>query len=334
MSVTIASSLGEAVLVSNQENIHSLIRDGSVDSVEAYLASGGSARYAGPDRRPLLCEAALAGQRKIAEMLIHAGALLVDQDGTGRTPFAWAARCGDSGLVAFFLGKPGCEDVIDRLSTSGASPISEAAAEGHHEAVELILAHPCEDRTTRNIRISRAANCAMNQAVDEVRACKTMDVILRAPFAHTLLEGAPVDDFKRNILQVAADRGYVSVLAMILEHGIAPDLFDTAQCALAIAAIGGDNDRVQILLQHAADVNVALHGIAHRYQVRALDRHLHAARKMIVNGAHPDVAGRDGKTPRQIAAEAADSQMTQVFAAYDARRAIASIANTVRRSPQ
>jgi ankyrin repeat protein len=81
--------------------------------------------------------AAFFGMKVTADSLLKNGAEADSKDSSGRTPLSWAAENGHEAVVKLLLGEEGVE--VDSKDRSGQIPLSWAAGNGHEAVVKLLL---------------------------------------------------------------------------------------------------------------------------------------------------------------------------------------------------
>lgn len=158
----------------------------------------------------------------------------------GRTPLHIAAAGGWLRAASFLLQTG--SDVNAREHRLWSTPLMEAASRGQTQLVKLLLSEGADPTLTQRNGSTTALMCATyNNHVGAFEA------ILNAPSADRRDRGPA--------LLVAADRGYVDMVRLMLEkRQIAPDSprFANGNTALMTAASHGHLDVLQLLLQAGA----------------------------------------------------------------------------------
>ena len=196
------------------------------------------------------------------------------QDCTGRTPLAWAARNGHEGVVKKLLRRenvdPNCPDIYDR------TPLVLTAIEGHEGVVKVLLGREDvdPDRPDKDGEgpLAWAAICGHEGVVKLLLEMGEVDpnrpdMYGQTPLANAaisghegvvklLLEQENVDPNRpnrndRTPLGCAARIGHEGVVKLLLELGNVdpnrPDMYD--RTPLGLAAIGGHEGVVKLLLE-------------------------------------------------------------------------------------
>lgn len=174
------------------------------------------------------------GQDKVVDFLFERGARCDHKDLGGKTAFHWAVLGKRESTIALLLAKG---VLVDQLDEQGATPLMYAAREGSDSIVSLLLKyHAVID--ARDSKGQTALMCAVNQG--------------HAPIAHLLLkEGADVDakdNDGNTALARAEDAGNRSMQEILQDQINYND-------ALLHAAKNGDQERVNALLKHGAQIN-------------------------------------------------------------------------------
>lgn len=105
----------------------------------------------------------------------------------------------------------------------------------------------------------------------------------------------------RRTLTIAAGRGRLEIVRMLLDHGASPD--GAANFAPIVAAAREKHfDIVRLLMERGADVNHGLAGndLALHHAIRANDEKL--VEQLLEAGADPSIAGGSGNSPLHVAA--------------------------------
>ena len=245
------------------------VKRGHLEATDLLLRSGAIIMRKGYNR-PLFLAAA-EGHTEIALRLCQAGAL-VDEEDDGKTPLQQAARAGHLETAKLLL---------ERGAKASEAALLSAAEGGHVELVELLRAHgavlpagfltkAAEGRQAGLVKLALEAG----QAVDE-----------RGGY------------WARTPLMVAAERGALEVVELLLQAGADPNLSDSERkTSVRLAQAAGHSEVVAALVARGARAElVALGELAASGNVDELSR-------LLAANAHPDVRLELERTPLHEAA--------------------------------
>ena len=223
------------------------------------------------------------------EALLKGGASVDRVDSSGRTPLCNASFNGNTSVVRLLLRHGANVNFSDPM---GQSPLMFAARHGHGDIVYLLV------------------NCgaSVNHCADD--GCTALRSA--ASGGHTdvvsvlLKHGAEVDladDDKRTALRGASWGGHGDVVEMLLLHGAKPNLADKeGRTALIAAAYMGHKKTAQVLLDHGADINLADRDGRTALSVavlcvKASENHEAVVRLLVSRHADLDRPDHDGLSP-------------------------------------
>ena len=287
----------EIVCAQEQHALVDASKEGDAASVRGFLDSGVDANVVALDGMTALHWASYRDNIDLARLLVTAGAqvnaandlgvtplwaasenrsitmveLLLDAGAdpnlsllSGETPVMVAARAGSVGVVTR-LAEAGAD--LNRSATRGQTALMWAAAQRHGATVESLLAHEANvharsdvwnqvmavpPHSWTNREIPRGGNTALMFAVR---------VGSLASARHLVAAGANVDDtdaWGLSATAVAAHGGHRALLEFLLEHGANPNAAIAGVAPLHNAVMRSDVRMVTALLKHGADPNVRL----------------------------------------------------------------------------
>jgi len=184
--------------------------------------------------------ASFFGIVELVTVLINAASYEVDQqDCTGRTPLAWAARNGHEGVVKILLER---NVDPDRADKNNLAPLGWACIKGHEGVVKLLLERESVDPNRPDVDDRTPLVCAATEGHEGV--------------VKLLLERGDVDPnhpdkYHTGPLGWACNMGHEGVLRLLLERGDVdpnrPDVDD--RTPLGCAAMKGHEGVVRLLLE-------------------------------------------------------------------------------------
>jgi len=249
-------------------------------------------------------------------------------DGTGATPFLWAAMRGHEGLVKLLLGQEHMDPTW--ADCSGRTPMSWAAGNGHEAVVKLLLAQnglspdkpDFMDRIslmTQNITKRHPKLFPRQEAIDP----DTPDLGGRTPMSWAAGNGQEAvvkillgrkdvnpdmpDIRDRAPISWAAKNGYEVVVELLLERGdVNPDrLAVGGKTPISLAAKNGHEAVVKLLLARE-DVNPGRPDDEDRTPISlAAERGHEAVVKLLLErgDVNPDWPDKWGQTPIMLAVQ-------------------------------
>jgi len=184
--------------------------------------------------------ASFFGIVELVTVLINAASYEVDQqDCTGRTPLAWAARNGHEGLVKILLERENVDP--DRTDKNDLTPLGWAAIKGHEGVVKLLLERENVDPNLQDVYGRTPLGSATFNGHERV--------------VKLLLERGDVDpnrpdNYHEGPLGWAAIKGHEGVVKLLLgREDVDPNRSDkNDRTPLGCAAIEGHEGVVKLLL--------------------------------------------------------------------------------------
>ncbi len=223
------------------------------------------------DQTPLIA-AVRAGNRKLAAVLIAAGARIEAPDRRGLTPLHWAALGGDEKMFGMLLGA-GAD--VGTTDSTGQTPLLIAARRCNAGMLRAAtLRTPAAQRTPDNpgVALAIAKNCPETDdlveflSVDDMQrpdglgrtplwyAAERGNAALTAFFLSKVAAADTADTDGLTPLHAAAARGHDDIAAALVASGAAPDARDKAgNTPLMLAAASGRTPCVARLLAVTSD---------------------------------------------------------------------------------
>ncbi|KAG5791267.1 hypothetical protein H9Q69_009693 [Fusarium xylarioides] len=168
-------------------------------------------------------------------------------DGGGMSILSWAASRGHLGVIRFLVEHSTVDTAIDKNDHYGFTPLLLAAHNGHKTTIEYLLenrasthATDCHGRTP----LSWAAGEGHSQVVGALLAW------------HLGVDVDAIDEKGRSSLLLAAQRGFGTVVKLLLDAGAAPDKADKLGRTPLSWRVKCP-DIVGLLLQAKADMNTS-----------------------------------------------------------------------------
>jgi len=192
--------------------------------------------------------ASFFGMVGLVDVLINTVGYEVDQqDCTGRTPLAWAARNGHESLVKILLERENVDP--NRTDKNNLTPLGWAAIKGHEGVVKLLLEREDVDPNRPDKNNLTPLGCA---------AIKGHEAVVKLLLERGDVDPNHPDANDRTPLGYAAVEGHEGVVKLLLERGDVdtnrPD--EHREGPLGWAAIKGHQGVVKLLLEQGdADPN-------------------------------------------------------------------------------
>lgn len=277
----------------------------------------------GPGRTPL--HYALPGHLDMARLLIEKGADVNARDSEGASPLDESVWRGDLDAAAIVIAHGARLNEPD--TQTGATPVNEAAFQGHSEVVRFLLQfHP--DVATADKRGYTPLDSAIRMGKEDSALLlleaqpaarqtpeflgKTMEAAIgrdQSLLVEALLrQGISVDHVLPSgytPLDAAAFRGASKTARVLLEKGANPNAAGKdGTTPLEDAALKGFDPIVDMLLMNGARANQAntASGTTALYAA-ASSGHLSTVKMLLDRGANPSLCGNNRKTPYQTAFE-------------------------------
>jgi ankyrin repeat protein len=302
-----------------------------VDAVDRLLKAGarvGAKNELGATPLWLAC---LNGNAVIAERLLAAGADANAALDEGETPLMTAARTGNPETVEALLTHGANPNAVEKVR--GQTALMWAAAEHHPAVVQALIRHGADINArslvrSRPVKIKGTDTRSATVGVEEQELGGFSALLFAAregdlPSAKLLVEaGADLNQTApngANVLVVATHSGHPALTDWLLTKGADPNTTGAGYTALHVAVLRGDVAAVKSLLAHGAKPNIALlRGTAVRaksmdwamagswtgatpFWMAAKFAEVEIMRLLLIAGADPKLASKDGSTPMMAA---------------------------------
>ena len=234
---------------------------------------------------------------EMAEFLVSHGASITGQTcqkyGTwGYTPLHYAACSGHLGLLRRLLNR-GALELIDMRSP--VHPIHLAAANGHTECVEMILDQPYHGMPLLNSK-RKSTNMSSEMAEGSGSyGTRLENLLINRPINEPLLQwtwwvnprqALPSSYLSANSLQMAASKGYISLVESLLKRGAFVDFLNRqGGTPLHFAAASGHLAIIKMLLAFGANPHLLDRNLVSACMCAAKFDHLDAVRELLEAGA-------------------------------------------------
>mmetsp|Transcript_39267 Transcript_39267/g.85415 ORF Transcript_39267/g.85415 Transcript_39267/m.85415 type:complete len:354 (-) Transcript_39267:383-1444(-) len=235
-----------------------------------------------------------------------------------------AARKGEVGMVRSLLKLAGAQVNCQDHDHHGYTPLHEAAAGGHTQIVQTLLAYGASPDFKANKGFAPLHLAAADGCVDTVRAMVNGGAFIdvqenkgRTPLhlaagmghrdtaMHLLAVGAEVDirdNEGDSPLLWAAAEGHASTVQALLKGGARINLqSNDGQTALHMAARWGHTETAQVLIAARAKVDLQNNDGDSPLLWAAAEGHVETARALVTARACVDLENRHGKTPLDVA---------------------------------
>ena len=136
--ITKGKTVFKEEIMKDEEKLSKAARADNTDEARMILATGMvdiNCRFGHFGSTPLL-EAAMQGQKDVAQLLIESGAELSKADIRGRTPLHWAAINSQKEVAQLLIESGADLNVADE---GGRTPLHRAAMNGHTEVAKLLI---------------------------------------------------------------------------------------------------------------------------------------------------------------------------------------------------
>jgi ankyrin len=219
------------------------------------------------------------------------------EGGNSRTPLAYAAQLGHSGIVKLLID---AGDDVDARGRDGTTPMTWAVSQGHDNVLALLLA--------KDASIDVVVGCSPNPLAWAITHgyTKIVQLLIAKDKAQvncptpirlgiSKMEGSP--------LSTAARYGYEEIVCLLLSAGavVAPRDFDYA--SPLHWAVWNDQERmIGLLVDHGADVEATDAHNKTPLHWAARDGHIRALEVLLDRGAKVDGRGSRRTTALTIAA--------------------------------
>lgn len=227
------------------------------------------------------------------------------KDENGWTPLHFAAAEGHKDVAELLIAN---KADVNARNNHGSTPLHDAAYEGHKDVAELLVANKADVSARNNDGSTPLHNAAYEGHKDIVELL--------------LANKANVDARNRKgdtALQVAAWSGHRDVAELLVDKKADVDIKDIqGNTALHWAADGGHGDVAQLLLTNKADVNAETDKGATPLHWAAYAGHKEVAELLLAYGAKVDARASGGRTPLHYAAYYGHKDVAELLLAHKA----------------
>ena len=333
--------------------LHFAVAAGQTDIAMFLIAKGDEVNAKNLRGFAPLHVAAMMGHNKIVELLIARGAEVNAKDNEGKSPLSWAAEKGHEEAIKLLIAK-GADislhlavrlgdvarvrsliedgaDVNDE-NTGGETPLYVAAAKGHKEVAELLIAKGA-DVNAKTWGYPPLSWSVWNEDRDMIKLLVTKGTDVNFvpeddwPFLHyvvwnndrelvelLLVHGAKLnvnDEKGRTEFRLAVSEGHRSLASYLVSKGAKAPEFHLAACL-------GDLDRVKSLVEEDMDVDTKDElGWTPLYWATSTAQE-EVAEFLIGKGAGIDVRTNDHRTPLHQAARSGAAKLAKLLISKDA----------------
>jgi ankyrin repeat protein len=236
-----------------------------------------------------------------------------------------AAKNGQADVVESLITQFGA--AINARDVAGATPIILAIEEGHEAVVNVLLNHNADLTLALHTSIPRharynvgAGDTPLHAAIKQGNINIIKALLAKGADIHTVADG-------RNALQLATEAGLAEIVELLITRYKA-DVNSRSNVTRATPIIfaieSGHKNVVDVLLNHNADLTLALHtstSYHKKYNVEAGDTPLHVAIKqgninivkaLLAKGADIDTVAND-RNALQLAAEENQAEIVELL---------------------
>lgn len=220
---------------------------GRYEVVELLLSVGANKEHRNVSDYTPLSLAASGGYVNIIKLLLSNGAEINSRTGSklGISPLMLAAMNGHTAAVKLLLDQG--SDINAQIETNRNTALTLACFQGRHEVVSLLLDRKAnvEHRAKTGLTPLMEAASGGYIEVGRVLLDKGADV-----------NAAPVPTSRDTALTIAADKGHLKFVELLLSRGAAVEVKNKkGNSPLWLAAHGGHLSVVEILYAHSADID-------------------------------------------------------------------------------
>ncbi|KAL5283184.1 ANKRD17 family protein [Megaselia abdita] len=220
---------------------------GRYEVVELLLNYGANKEHRNVSDYTPLSLAASGGYVNIINLLLRSGAEINSRTGSklGISPLMLAAMNGHTAAVKLLLDQG--SDINAQIETNRNTALTLACFQGRHEVVRLLLDRKANVEHRAKTGLTPLMEAASGGYIDVGRVLLDKGADVNA---------APVPTSRDTALTIAADKGHLKFVELLLQRGAAVEVKNKkGNSPLWLAAHGGHNNVVEILYQSCADID-------------------------------------------------------------------------------
>lgn len=220
---------------------------GRYEVVELLLNYGANKEHRNVSDYTPLSLAASGGYVNIINLLLRSGAEINSRTGSklGISPLMLAAMNGHTAAVKLLLDQG--SDINAQIETNRNTALTLACFQGRHEVVRLLLDRKANVEHRAKTGLTPLMEAASGGYIDVGRVLLDKGADVNA---------APVPTSRDTALTIAADKGHLKFVELLLQRGAAVEVKNKkGNSPLWLAAHGGHNNVVEILYQNSADID-------------------------------------------------------------------------------
>jgi ankyrin repeat protein len=276
--------------------LHKAVAAGDISGVKRFIATGVNINSlssdTGSSTKTPLHEAAIAGYKEIAEILLNSGAKVDALDNMIYTPLHCSAEHGHMDVVNLLIEK-GAD--VNARTLQDWTPLHLACQKGKREVTEFLMEKGADPKA-RDIFMMMPLHFAADNGFKEI--CQLL-----------IEKGADIDAKNKNgktPLDLAISRNRSEIAKLLIEKGAAVSNIHTA-------ASVGNIEKVRSFVEAGVDVNEIDDG-GMTPLLRAVSRkHTKVAEFLVENGADVNTGDKGGYVPLVYALWNTDSDMVRLL---------------------
>ncbi|TGJ79046.1 hypothetical protein E0Z10_g9716 [Xylaria hypoxylon] len=261
--------------------------------------------------RSLLAYAAEQGDEAVLACYLAAHASAVDRrDSDGRTPLSYAAQHSYQTIVRMLLEQASTFSVnTNSRSCTGRTPLSYAAEMGHEAVTQMLLGVDATDADSR----SQSGRTPLSYAAEHGH-CGVIRLLLRASDGAAVDSDSPDRHNRRTPLRFAVENGHKAAVKLLLAtETVDIDSKSSApeETCLTVAAKGGDEEMVGLLLEYGADARISGHCGQTPLFLATKHGHTAVVRCLLEAGIDVDTRDEQGWSPLMLAARSGYDELVR-----------------------
>lgn len=286
--------------------LHLAAGRGCRDAAESLVVHHAAVNAGNAKGRTPLHLAAYWDQKDLVDLLLidHAGPNVRDKDGD--TPLHAAALAGHKDVVETLLAS---QAEVDARNNNGDTPLHTAALKGHRDVVETLLASHADVDARNNVGSQPSDHAAIDRHRDVVE-------LLRR---HRGLRQARAVEAWNQLRQSIRD-GNLEMIWFVIEEN--PNLVSRSDprgnTPLHFAVLDGQQNAVELLLTHKAEIDAKDHDGATPLHIAALEGHSGIVSVLLEHEADVNARNNLGATPLHMAAFGGHEDIAELLLAHHA----------------